>query len=85
MKYKQWETGEDKEIKAEGILSGFTSSKEKNVVTLSIKTDSLSPKDIAILRELYQTGKGVFKPKAKLKLIFDNKVHELLGKYKNAY
>ncbi len=74
-----------KKIEADGILSGFTSTKEKNVVTLTVKTDSLSPKDIAILRELYQTGKHSLKPKAELKLIFDNKVHELLGKYKNAY
>ncbi len=74
-----------KKIEVEGILSGYTRSKEKNVVTLSIKTDSISSQDLAILKVLYQTGRGVFKPKAELKLIFDNRVHELLGAYKNAY
>ncbi len=74
-----------KEIEAEGILSGFTRSKEKNVVTLTVKTDSLTPKELLMLKELYRIGKNSLKPKAELKLIFDNKVHELLGKYKNAY
>lgn len=74
-----------KEIEAEGILSGYTSEKEKNVVTLKVKTDGLSEEDLSILKELYHYGRHNMKPKVVLKLIFDGKVHELLGAYKNAY
>ena len=74
-----------KEINAEGILSGYTTRRERNVVTLKIKTDSLSKEDLSMLKELYQFGKGGLKPKVVLTLIFDGKIHELLGVYKNAY
>lgn len=74
-----------KEINAEGILRGYTSTKEKNIVTLKIQTDSISKEDLSTLKELYQFGKGNLRPKVVLKLIFDGKVHKLLGAYKNAY
>ncbi len=74
-----------KKIEAEGILSGFTNIKEKNIVTLTVKTDTLTEDQLNLLRDLYQTGKNNLKPKAVLQIIFDNKVHELLGKYRNAY
>ena len=74
-----------KEIDAEGILRGYTTTKEKNVVTLKIQTDSISKEDLSMLKELYQFGKGDLKPKAVIKLIFDGKSHTLMGAYKNAY
>lgn len=74
-----------KEIDAEGILTGYTSRKAKDIVSLSITTDSLSKEDLSMLKELYQFGKGNLRPKVILKIIFDGKVHELLGAYKNAY
>jgi ribonuclease HI len=72
-------------IEVEGILNGLTSTKEKNVVRLVVRTDSLSLEELSILRELYRTGRHDMKPKAELKITFDNKVHKLLGAYKNAY
>jgi len=74
-----------KEINAEGILRGYTTRKAKDIVSLSITTDSLSKEDLSMLKDLYQFGKGNLKPKVILKIIFDGKVHELLGVYKNAY
>lgn len=74
-----------KEIDVEGILSGYTSEREKNVVTLKIRTDSLTKEDLSMLKELYQFGKKGLKPKVIIKLIFDGKIHQLLGAYKNAY
>lgn len=74
-----------KEIDAEGILTRYTTEREKNVVTLAIKTDSISKEDLSMLKELYQFGKGNLRPKVVLKIIFDGKVHELMGVYKNAY
>jgi len=74
-----------KEINAEGILTRYTTEREKNVVTLKIQTDSLTKEDLSILKDLYIFGKGKLRPKVVLKLIFDGKVHELLGAYKNAY
>jgi len=73
------------EIIAEGIISRFTRSKEKNVVSLTIKTDDLSEDDIYTLKTLYEVGRGNLKPKAVLKITFDGKLHELLGAYKKAY
>jgi len=74
-----------KEIIAEGILSGYTRNKEKNVVSLHVKTDDLSEEDLQTLTNMYQLGKGNIKPKAILKIIFDGKLHEILGAYKKAY
>lgn len=74
-----------KEIDAEGILTRYTTEHEKNVVTLAVKTDSLSKEDLSMLKELYVFGKGKLRPKVMLKIIFDGKVHELMGAYKNAY
>lgn len=75
----------NKEIIAEGILSGYTRNKEKNVVSLTVKTDDISEKDLQTLKDMYQIGKGNVKPKAVLKIIFDGKLHEILGVYKKAY
>ena len=74
-----------KEIDIEGIITGYTSEHEKNVVTLKVRTDGLSKEDLSTLKELYQFGDGDLKPKAILKIIFDGKIHKLLGAYKNAY
>jgi len=74
-----------KEIIAEGILSGYTRNKEKNVVSLTVKTDDLSEEDLQTLKNMYQIGKGNMKPKAVLKIIFDGRLHEILGAYKKAY
>ncbi len=74
-----------KEIKAEGILSGYTRNKEKNVVSLTVKTDDISEEDLQTLKDMYQVGKGNIKPKAILKIVFDGKLHEILGVYKKAY
>ena len=74
-----------KEINVEGILTRYTTEREKNVVTLKVKTDSLSKEDLSTLRDLYIFGKGKLRPKVVMKLIFDGKIHELLGAYKNAY
>ena len=74
-----------KEIDVEGILTRYTTEREKNVVTLAVKTDSLTKEDLNVLKELYKFGKNELRPKVVLKLIFDGKVHELLGAYKNAY
>lgn len=71
-------------LKAEGILSGYTTNKEKNVISLTIKTDSLTEEQVSMLRELYQKGRGNFKPKAELKITF-NETYKMLGAYKNAY
>ena len=76
---------EKKEIKVKGIISGYTSLQEENVVTLKVKTDGLSKEDLSMLKELYQFGKGGLKPKAILRIIFDGTTYELLGAYKNAY
>lgn len=74
-----------KEIIAEGILSGYTRNKEKNVISLTVKTDDLSEEDLQTLKNMYQIGKGNIKPKAVLRIIFDGKLHEILGAYKKAY
>lgn len=76
---------EIKEINIEGIVSGYTQQHQKNVVTLKVKTDGLSKEDLSILKELYNFGRGNLKPKAVLKIIFDGKIHEILGAYKDAY
>lgn len=73
------------EIIAEGILSGYTRNKEKNVISLTVKTDDLSEEDLQTLKNMYQIGKGNIKPKAVLRIIFDGKLHEILGAYKKAY
>lgn len=75
----------NKEIIAEGILSGYTRNKEKNVVSLTVKTDDLSEEDLQTLKDMYRIGKGNMKPKAVLKIIFDGRLHEILGAYKKAY
>jgi len=74
-----------KEIIAKGYVSRFTRDSEKNVVSLTIKTDDLSEEDLATIKDLYEFGRGALKPQAVLKIIFDGKLHELLGKYKKAY
>lgn len=75
----------NKEIIAEGILSGWSKNKEKNVVSLTVKTDDISEEDLQTLKDMYKLGKGNVKPKAILKIIFDGKLHEILGVYKKAY
>ena len=77
--------GDKKEIIAKGVLSRFTRSAEKNVVSLTIKTDDLSEEDLETIKNLYEYGRGSLKPQAILKIVFDGKLHELLGKYKKAY
>ncbi len=77
--------GYKKEITAKGYISRFTRDSEKNVVSLTIKTDDLSEEDLTTIKDLYEFGRGSLKPQAVLKIIFDGKLHELLGKYKKAY
>lgn len=77
--------GDKKEIIAKGYISRFTRDSEKNVVSLTIKTDDLSEEDLATIKDLYEFGRGSLKPQAILRIIFDGKLHELLGKYKKAY
>ncbi len=75
----------DKEFKAEGILSGWSRNKQKNVVSFTVKTDDFSEKDLQSIKDLYRFGKGNLRPKAFITIIFDGKLHEILGVYKKAY
>lgn len=74
-----------KEIIAKGYVSRYTRNSERNVVSITVKTDDLSEEDLETIKNLYEYGRGVLKPQAILRIIFDGKLHELLGKYKKAY
>ncbi len=76
---------DNKIITAEGIVSRYTRNAEKNVVSITVKTDDLSEEDLETIKNMYEFGRGNLKPKAILKIIFDGELHELLGKYKKAY